>query len=79
MPGFAGTLSEADIVSLLGYLRAGFSGKPPWNDAATIVADTMSGRTLVKLYGQDGMQRGGTPAGIADNRRGGSEARQGTQ
>jgi mono/diheme cytochrome c family protein len=65
MPGFAGTLSADDMVALLTYLRATFSdGKPAWTDLAGIVADTMSGKTAVKLYSQDGVQRAGpaTPA-----------------
>lgn len=58
MPGFAGTLSEDDLVALLNYLRASFGdGKPAWADARSLVADTLSGKTAVKLYGQDGVRR----------------------
>jgi len=60
MPGFAGTLNQDDMVALLGYLRTTYAqGKPAWANAASLVADTMSGKTAVKLYGQDGVQRGG--------------------
>jgi mono/diheme cytochrome c family protein len=59
MPGFAGTLSQDDMVALLGYLRATFSDKPAWDNAAEIVSDTMSGKTVVKLYSHDGVQRAG--------------------
>jgi mono/diheme cytochrome c family protein len=65
MPGFAGTLGQDDMVALLTYLRATFSGgKPAWTDLPGIVAATMSGKTAVKLYSQDGVQRAGpaTPA-----------------
>ncbi len=62
MPGFDGTLSEADLVALLGYLRSTFGdGKPAWPNAAALVADTMSGKTPVKLYSEDGIQRGLSP------------------
>lgn len=60
MPGFAGTLSQDDIVALLNYLRATYSdGKPAWPNLDTLVADTLSGKTAVTLYSQDGVQRGG--------------------
>jgi mono/diheme cytochrome c family protein len=34
MPGFAGTLTEAQVIDLMAYLRARFSDQPPWADAA---------------------------------------------
>jgi mono/diheme cytochrome c family protein len=62
MPGFAGTLSHDDLVALLNYLRTTYSdGKPAWSDASQVVADTLSGKTPVKIYGQDGVQRGLSP------------------
>jgi mono/diheme cytochrome c family protein len=61
MPGFAGALSQDDLTGLLAYLRTTFSGKPAWSDAAALVADTLSGKTQVKLYGADGIQRGVVP------------------
>lgn len=62
MPGFEGTLSQDDLVALLNYLRTTFAdGKPAWPDVAATVADTMSGKTPVKLYSQDGVERGLSP------------------
>ncbi|WP_299641976.1 cytochrome c [Devosia sp.] len=62
MPGFAGTLSQDDMVALLTYLRTTFApGKPAWSSAASLVASTMSGATPVKLYSEDGVQRGPSP------------------
>lgn len=58
MPGFAGSISQDDLTALLTYLRATYAnGKPAWSNADMLVADTMSGKTIVKLYGQDGVQR----------------------
>ncbi len=58
MPGFAGSISHDDLTALLAYLRATYAnGKPAWSNADRLVADTMSGKTVVKLYGQDGVQR----------------------
>jgi mono/diheme cytochrome c family protein len=34
MPGFAAALDDDQLEALLGYLRAEFSGQPPWPDAA---------------------------------------------
>jgi mono/diheme cytochrome c family protein len=57
MPGFAGAIGESDMVELLNYLRSTFAGKPAWTNAAQLVSDTLSGKTPVKLYGADGIQR----------------------
>ncbi len=58
MPGFAGTLSQDQIVALLGYLRGHFApGRPAWSDPASLVADTLSGKTAVKTYSADGIER----------------------
>lgn len=62
MPGFAGTLNHDDLVALLTYLRTTYGdGKPAWSNASQLVADTLSGKTPVKIYGQDGVQRGPSP------------------
>jgi mono/diheme cytochrome c family protein len=62
MPGFAGTLSQDEMVALLGYVRSTYGdGKPAWSNANQLVADTLSGKTPVKLYGQDGEARGLVP------------------
>ena len=57
MPGFAGALGQDQIVALLGYMRSHFTGKPAWSNAATLVADTISGKTRVRTYSADGIER----------------------
>ena len=57
MPGFAGALGQDQIVALLGYMRSHFTGKPAWSNAATLVADTISGKTQVRTYSADGIER----------------------
>ena len=37
MPGFANTLSDAQVVALMTYLRSSFSDRPIWNDVAGTV------------------------------------------
>jgi mono/diheme cytochrome c family protein len=32
MPGFADTLSDAQVVALMTYLRSSFSDRPNWDD-----------------------------------------------
>jgi mono/diheme cytochrome c family protein len=66
MPGFLGTLGQDDVVALLGYLRTTYGdGKPAWSNAGQLVADTLSGKTPVKLYSQDGVQRSPAPVNAA--------------
>jgi mono/diheme cytochrome c family protein len=43
MPGFAKTLSDRQLVSLLTYLRSRFAGKPLWSDTETIIRDRQKG------------------------------------
>ena len=57
MPGFAGVLDEAQIVSLLGYLRETFTDEPAWENTQKIVADTMAGDTAPTIYSADGLRR----------------------
>jgi len=38
MPGFAGALTDAQLVALLGYLRAAFTESPPWGELENAVA-----------------------------------------
>jgi len=62
MPGFLGTLGQDDVVALLNYLRTTYGdGKPAWPNLSQLVADTLSGKTPVKLYSQDGVQRSPQP------------------
>ena len=39
MPGFAATMTDAQIAALLNYLRARFSGQPAWTGVEQTVAD----------------------------------------
>ncbi len=57
MPGYAGTMSEDQIVALLDYLRSEFGGKPAWSQARQMVADTISGKTQPIIYSSDGVRR----------------------
>jgi mono/diheme cytochrome c family protein len=40
MPGFADSMSDGQIAALLDYLRARFSNRPPWTNAAEIVRES---------------------------------------
>ncbi len=60
MPGFHGSLTNAQIVELLRYLRRSFTDKPPWNDLERDVADARSGARRPVLYPAPGRQM--TPA-----------------
>jgi len=46
MPGFAASMSDAQIASLLSYLRSRFSSAPAWNDVETIVAEARRTQTV---------------------------------
>jgi mono/diheme cytochrome c family protein len=39
MPGFSGVLSDRQVIELVTYLRAHFSGLPPWTDIEPLVHD----------------------------------------
>ena len=39
MPGFAGELTDAQVASLVDYLRASLTDKPPWRDVAARVSE----------------------------------------
>jgi mono/diheme cytochrome c family protein len=41
MPGFEGALSADQLATLLAYLRAHFTGQPPWPDIASHLRETM--------------------------------------
>ena len=46
MPGFAATMNDDQIVSLLQYLRAQFSNQPPWTSVETAVAEARRTQTV---------------------------------
>ncbi len=45
MPGFAASMSDAQIAALLTYLRARFSAQPAWSDVEKTVADARRNET----------------------------------
>jgi mono/diheme cytochrome c family protein len=47
MPGFADSMTDAQVASLLNYLRARFSKQPPWADVEKIVADARRTQTAL--------------------------------
>lgn len=55
MPGFAGVLSDPQLVALLSYIRARFSDKPAWTDLEKDVRDTRSGARPVVIYSAHGV------------------------
>ena len=46
MPGFAASMDDAQIATLLNYLRARFSNQPAWTGLEKIVADARRAQTL---------------------------------
>ena len=54
MPGFAGVLTDPQLVALLAYMRAQFSDKPPWADIAKDVGDARSGKRPVMVHPSHG-------------------------
>ena len=45
MPGFAASMSDAQIATLLNYLRSRFSSQPAWSDVEKIVAEARRTQT----------------------------------
>jgi mono/diheme cytochrome c family protein len=41
MPGYAGTLTQAQLVDLANYVRVRFGQRAPWQDAGTVVQEVM--------------------------------------
>ena len=54
MPGFAGVLTDPQLVALLAYVRAQFSDKPPWADIAKDIGDARSGKRPVMVHPSHG-------------------------
>jgi hypothetical protein len=46
MPGFAASMTDAQIASLLNYLRSRFSSAPAWTDIEKIVAEARRTQTV---------------------------------
>jgi mono/diheme cytochrome c family protein len=60
MPGFRGSLTDAQLESLVVYLRSRFSDRPPWQDVGKIVREARDGATAPPLYPSPGV--GAAPA-----------------
>jgi mono/diheme cytochrome c family protein len=45
MPGFAASMTDAQVAALLDYLRARFSNRPPWADVEQTVRDARRAQT----------------------------------
>jgi mono/diheme cytochrome c family protein len=61
MPGFAGAMSEPQLVSLLDYLRMRFGEAQPWADIRKIVQDRLSGEEKFDVQASDGEQTSPAP------------------
>jgi mono/diheme cytochrome c family protein len=55
MPGFAGTMTEAQLTALMTHLRKRFSAKPAWADVARRVRDSVSGTRHFAIYPTHGV------------------------
>ena len=47
MPGFAASMNDGQIVTLLQFLRDRFSNQPPWSGVEKIVADARKGQPML--------------------------------
>lgn len=66
MPGYAGALSDAQVVMLARYLRARFSGKPAWNDLDATVREARAAGPGIARTPAGGS--GTDPASVAEAR-----------
>jgi mono/diheme cytochrome c family protein len=66
MPGFAATLSDAQLADLLAYLRARFSDKPPWSEVDKHIRAARSGPP--RVYPGPALHPAGEPAGLKEAR-----------
>lgn len=66
MPGYAGALTDAQIVSLARDLRARFSGKPPWRDLDAVVREARAAGPDIARIPAGGA--GADPAVVAEER-----------
>lgn len=57
MPAYRGVLSEADMVALLGYMRAAYSDLAPWEGLDELVGATLSGEHEVSIRPADMIER----------------------
>jgi mono/diheme cytochrome c family protein len=67
MPAFGAILSDEEIVALLRHMRGTFAaGAPAWEGLEQKVADTRSGRKVVRVRPTDGIERGPSNVGAED-------------
>jgi mono/diheme cytochrome c family protein len=66
MPGFAGSLSDAEVGALLDYMRDHFSGKPEWENTVELVRATRTGEHKVAIRPSDGIERAPENVGAED-------------
>ena len=55
MPGFAGALTDRQLVDLLAYVRSRFSDKPPWTGTEKDVREARSGGRPVMVHPSPGI------------------------
>jgi mono/diheme cytochrome c family protein len=66
MPAFGGALDDRQIAELLGYMRARFSGRGPWDGVQEMVRRTRSGEYEVTVRPADGIERAPGNVGAED-------------
>ncbi len=57
MPGFHNVLNDGQLASLLAYMRATFSDRPPWDNIDRAIADVRTGKRVVIVRPTDGASR----------------------
>lgn len=66
MPGFAASMTDAQIGDLLAYLREEYARQPAWPDVGRTIADTRSGKYSVSVRPSDGIERAPENVGAKD-------------
>jgi hypothetical protein len=56
MPGFRGSLNDAQVAALLSYIRSRFTERPAWTDLESQVRAARSGDSKPALYPSPGTQ-----------------------
>jgi mono/diheme cytochrome c family protein len=62
MPGFADSMSDAQIAALLTYLRSRFSQQPAWSDLDSVVAEARRTQTASLQPSTDARNASADPA-----------------
>ena len=66
MPGFAGALTDAELVELMAWLRARYTDQPPWPDLAQKVREARAAGEEAASESAGGT--GADPARVAEGR-----------